>query len=91
MRKQYPHRTFKTTTYGAPVASITQPDNINNNSFRNYDDPVSMLDRGATTTVKDPITLQHYLNMKTPSNIAQMVAKALNNHSYESFDKQTNR
>ena len=33
MLKQYPDRNFKTTTYGAPVASMTAPDNINNKRF----------------------------------------------------------
>ena len=46
-----------------------------------------MLDRGATMSVKDPITLQNYLNIKSPSNIAEVVTKALNNHSYINFDK----
>ena len=44
-----------------------------------------MLDRGATMSVKDPLTLQYYLNSKTPSNIAQVVAKLLNKHSYAKF------
>ena len=59
MQNQYPEIKFKTTTYGAPVASMTAPDGINNKRYRNYDDPVSMLDRGATMSVKDPITLQN--------------------------------
>ena len=29
MQKPYPYINFKTTTYGAPVASMTAPDNIN--------------------------------------------------------------
>ena len=64
--------------YGASVASMTAPECSNNKRFRKYDDPVSMLDRGATMSVKDPITLQNYLNIKTPSTIEQMVTKALN-------------
>ena len=75
MQKQYPDINFKTTTYGAPVASMTAPDGINNKRYRNYDDPVSMLDRGATISVKDPLTLHNYLNIKTPSNISQGVTK----------------
>ena len=77
MQKQYPDTNFKTTTYGAPVASMTAPDGINNTRYRNCDDPVSMLDRGATMSVQDPITLQNYLNIKSPSTIAEVVAKAL--------------
>ena len=46
---------FKTTTYGAPVASITAPDGITNKHYRNYDDPISMLDRGNIMTVADPV------------------------------------
>ena len=77
IQKQYPDLNFKTTTYGAPVASMTAPDGVNNKRRRNYDDPVSMLDRGSTMAVKDPITLQNDLNIKSPSNIAEMVTKAL--------------
>ena len=72
MQKQHPERTFKTTTYGAPVASLTVPDNINNKRYRNYDDAVSMFDRGSTMSVKNPLTLQNYLNIKSPSNIAEV-------------------
>ena len=55
---------------------MTAPDGVNNNKCRNCDDPVSMLDRGATVSVKDPITLQHFLNIKSPAHIAEVVAKA---------------
>ena len=66
---------------------MTAPDGVNNKRCRNYDDPVSMLDRGATMSVKDPITLQNQLNIVTPSNIAQMVTKAGNVPGYANFDK----
>ena len=57
MQKQNPDRTFKTTTYGAPVMSMTTPDNINNKRFRTNDDPISMFDRGATMVDKKPLTI----------------------------------
>lgn len=41
-----PKRKFSVTTYGAPVASITQSDH----RFRNPGDYVSILNRGAKTT-----------------------------------------
>ena len=85
MQKQYPDINFKTTTYGAPVASMTAPDGITNQMYRNYDDPVSMLDRGATMSVKDPLTLQDFLNIKSPSTISQVFTKLLNDHSYDNF------
>ena len=85
MQKQYPAKQNKTTTYGAPVASMTAPDGINNKRYRNYDDPISMLDRGATMSVKDPLTLQNYLNIQSPSTISEVVTKMLNNHSYDKF------
>ena len=91
MQKHYPDEQVETKTYGAPVASMTAPDGINHNRYRNYDDPVSMLDRGATMSVKDHMMLQNYLNIKSPSNIAEMVTKALNNHSYANFDNKPNR
>jgi hypothetical protein len=52
LQKNHPERTFKTNTYGAPVASITTPDNVDNHRYRNYGDPVSLLDRGAETNSK---------------------------------------
>ena len=64
---------------------MTAPDGINSKRYRNYDDSVSMLDRGATMPVKDPLTLQNYLNIKSPSTISQVVTKLFNNHSYEKF------
>ena len=33
------------------------------------------------------MTIQKYLNIKTPSNIADMAAKDLDNHSHANFDK----
>ena len=68
--------------------SITSPDNINNKRFRNYDDPISMLDRGDTMNVKNPMTMQNYLNIQNPWNIAEMVSKVLDNHSYGNFNNQ---
>ena len=60
------------------MASMTAPDGINNRRYRNYDDPVSMFDRGATMSVKDPLTLQNYLNITSPSNISEVVNKMFN-------------
>ena len=77
MQKQYPDINFKTTTYGAPVASTIAPDGINNKSYRNYDDPISMLDRGSIMTVKDPIDYS--------STIQDIGTKMLNDHSYNKF------
>ena len=48
LQKDYPERKFKSNTYGAPVASLTGADN----RFRNYFDPVSILDRGANNKVR---------------------------------------
>ena len=87
MQKQNPDRTFKTTTYGAPVASMTVPDNINNTRYRNNDDVISMFDRGATSGDKNPLTLRNYLNIKSPSNISEVATKLLDNHSYDNFTK----
>ena len=70
---------------------MTAPDGVNNKRYRNYDDPVSMLDRGATMSVKDPITLKNQLIIVTPSNIAQMVTKAGNVPGNANFDKKPHR
>ena len=47
LQSDHPERTFKTNTYGAPVLSNQRPDEENNNRYRNFLDPVSMLDKGA--------------------------------------------
>ena len=47
LQKNHGEKTFKTNTYGAPVASITRPDNADNHRYRNYGDPNSIFDRGA--------------------------------------------
>ena len=73
MQKQNPDTHYKTTTCGAPVASMTTPDNVNNKRFRKYDDPISMLDRGATMSVKNPLTVQNYLTIKSPSHIVDIL------------------
>ena len=77
MQKQDPAIIFKATTYGAPVASMTVPDGMNNKRYRNYDDPTSMLDRGSSMTVKDPVNYSSY--------ILHIGNKMLNNHSYNNF------
>ncbi len=48
LQQNFPDRKFKSNTYGAPVASLTGADN----RFRNYFDPVSILDRGANNKVR---------------------------------------
>jgi pimeloyl-ACP methyl ester carboxylesterase len=90
MQKQYPDRSFKTTTYGAPVKSITTPDNIDNKIFRNIGDPVYSLDRGATSAVK-PSLLMNLASIITDNNTVHtsgVVLQALDNHSYAGFGKQ---
>ena len=52
LQKNHADRTFKTNTYGAPVASITTPDNIDNHRYRNFLDPISAADKGATVKFK---------------------------------------
>ena len=68
-----------------PVSSTTTPDNINNKRFRTYGDVISVLDRGATMSVKNPITIQNVLNLKSPSNMVDVVNQALDMHSYDKF------
>ena len=85
MQKQYPEITFKTTTYGAPSISRTTPDNINHESFRNTDDPISMFDRGSTMVDENPLNIQSYLNIKSPSNIVDVATKLLDIHRYDNL------
>jgi hypothetical protein len=90
MQKQYPDRTFKTTTYGAPVKSISTPENIDDKRFRNIGDPVSILDRGATNAVK-PSLFMNLASISTDNNVVNtsgVVLQALDNHAYDGFGKQ---
>ena len=82
MQEQYLGIKFETRPYGAPVASMTTPAKISTNRFRNYDDPISMLDRGSTMSVKNPGAIQTYLNIKNLMNMVDVVTKALDNHGY---------
>jgi hypothetical protein len=50
LQNDHPEKTFKTDTYGAPEASITRPDNEDNHRYRNFLDPISILDGGASST-----------------------------------------
>ena len=52
---------------------MTAPATINYRRFRTYDDPMSMLDRGATMSVKNHMTIQKYPNIKRPSNIVDVL------------------
>ena len=75
MQKQYPDRTINTTTSGAPAMSTTTPDNINTQRFRNNDDPISMVDRGSSMVDNNPLTIQNYLNIESPSNTVDVATK----------------
>ena len=85
MQKQFPDRTFKTTTYGAHVSSMTTPDNSNNKRFRTYGDVISVLDRGATMSVKIPKTIIKFPDIKSQSTVVVVVNKDLDNHRYDNF------
>ena len=62
LQKNHSVRTFKTNTYGAPVASITRPDNIDNHRYRNWLNPVSAADNGATVKFKPSALFKGSLN-----------------------------
>ena len=44
-----------------------------------------MLDRGATMSVNNPLTIQNYQNIKSPSTIVDVITKTLDKHSYDKF------
>jgi hypothetical protein len=90
MQSQYPDRTSKTTTYGAPVKSSTVPNTIDNKGFRSIGDPISILDRGSTIAVK-PSLLTKLASMITgnnKTNTTGVALEALDNDSYDAFGKQ---
>jgi hypothetical protein len=87
LQKNHPERTFKTNTYGAPVVSITAPDNVDNHRYRNYGDPVSLLDRGAETSTKQSAG-EHYTEAFKNKNPLEFWSGILDAHSYDNF-KQT--
>ncbi len=61
LQKNFPDRKFKSNTYGAPVLSINGADN----RFRNYFDPVSILDRGADNTFHMGFNTHSFVNFDT--------------------------
>ena len=92
LQKNHSEKTFKTNTYGAPAASITRPDNVDNHRYRNYGDPISIFDRGAQSNMSTG-TLKHYAKAGTefwnegtvnPIDIYRGITDA---HSYDNFDK----
>ncbi len=60
LQKNFPDRNFKSNTYGAPVLSATAADN----RFRNYFDPVSILDRGEASSVNIGLNPHTYSNFE---------------------------
>ena len=68
LQRNHSDRTFKTNTYGAPVASLTKPDNQDNHRYRNWLDPVSAADKGATSTFKPSALFKGSLNAHSYDN-----------------------
>ena len=91
LQKNHGEKTFKTNTYGAPVASFTTPDNKDNHRYRNYGDPISIFDRGAESNVKTS-ALKHYamagaeLYTEGTVNPMDMYKGIKEAHSYYNFD-----
>ena len=52
LQKNYPSRIKKSRTYGAPVMDLLRSEAANNDRYRNWFDPASVSDRGATKSVK---------------------------------------
>ena len=73
LQKNYPDRKIKSRTYGAPVIDLLGSESENVDRYRNWLDPVSILDRGAKKSIKwnvlDSGSLTHDY-----SNIADKVA-----------------
>ena len=86
LQKNHPETKFRTNTYGAPAASITTPDNIDNHRYRNYLDPVSMFDAGAESNYKASAakTMAMAIFSGNPEKIGQGILDA---HSYDNFDQ----
>ena len=66
LQNNHPERTFKTDTYGAPDLSNTRPDNEDNHRYRNYLDPISFLDGGASQNIlltANPLEAHSYENL----------------------------
>ncbi len=61
LQENFPDRKFKSNTYGAPVLSITGADN----RFRNFFDPVSILDRGAANSLHAGLNPHSFSNFDT--------------------------
>jgi pimeloyl-ACP methyl ester carboxylesterase len=74
LQKNFPDRKFKSNTYGAPVFSISGADN----RFRNYFDPVSILDRGADNSLHVGLNPHSFVNFDTN----KVSNKAFNTFTY---------
>jgi pimeloyl-ACP methyl ester carboxylesterase len=52
LQKNFPDRIQKSRTYGAPVMNLLGSESENVDRYRNWFDPVSILDRGAKKSIK---------------------------------------
>ena len=91
LQKNHGDKTFKTSTYAAPVMSRTTPDNVNNKRYRNYGDFISIFDRGAESRVKGDV-LESYGTAAAQfyndgaADPRGILNGALSAHSYNNFD-----
>ena len=91
LQKNHGDKTFKTSTYAAPVMSRTTPDNVNNKRYRNYGDFISIFDRGAESRVKGDV-LESYGTAAAQfyndgaADPRGILNGALSAHSYNNFN-----
>ena len=75
--KENPDRNIRLTTYGAPFVSMSNKNNDNYTSLRNFGDIVSILDRGSITSNRggfNPLTNhQHSLYGDTGKDVSRSI------------------
>jgi pimeloyl-ACP methyl ester carboxylesterase len=77
LQRNHQEKTFKTSTYGAPVESITAADNKDKHRYRNLGDPVCVSDKGATMAFKGSAFYKNF----TEGPFAGL----LDAHAYDNF------
>ena len=83
---QHPEKNYTSNTYGVPTWS-NSGDPTGSSRYRNYGDPVSVLDRGSNMNFKPSVITKFFEGLPLGLDHA-LLNSSLEAHSYDNFDTQ---
>jgi hypothetical protein len=86
LQKNHGEKTFNTNVYGTPTLSFKNPNKITDNRYRNFTDPISILDRGAATTPSKETSMSSKVQSFMTQTPIKFFQDLLTAHSYSNFD-----